>query len=77
MIVVPSIAIKEGVYKSIQMTDDHFRALYSGTPFEYFLYDSAKLGQVRSFRDEFADPDHGCDGRGDQQEERQQSLQGQ
>ena len=49
VIVVPSVAIKEGVYKSIQMTDDHFRALYSGTPFEYFLYDSAKLGQVRNF----------------------------
>ena len=49
VIVVPSIAIKEGVYKSLQMTDDHFRALYSGTPFEYFLYDSAKLGQVRNF----------------------------
>ena len=46
---VPSVAIKEGVYKSLQMTDDHFRALYSGTPFEYFLYDSAKLGQVRNF----------------------------
>ena len=49
VIVVPSIAIKEGVYKSLQMTEDHFRALYSGTPFEYFLYDSAKLGQVRNF----------------------------
>ena len=49
VIVVPSVAIKEGVYKSLQMTEDHFRALYSGTPFEYFLYDSAKLGQVRNF----------------------------
>lgn len=49
IIVVPSVAIKEGVYKSLQMTNDHFRALYSGTPFEYFLYDSAKLGQVRNF----------------------------
>ena len=49
VIVVPSVAIKEGVYKSLKMTDDHFRALYSGTPFEYFLYDSAKLGQVRNF----------------------------
>ena len=49
VIVVPSVAIKEGVYKSLQMTDDHFRALYSGVPFEYFLYDSAKLGQVRNF----------------------------
>ena len=49
VIVVPSVAIKEGVYKALQITDDHLRALYSGTPFEYFLYDSAKLGQVRNF----------------------------
>ena len=49
VIVVPSIAIKEGVYKSLQMTDDHFRTLYSGAPLEYFLYDSTKLGQVRNF----------------------------
>ena len=49
VIVVPSVAIKEGVYKSLQITDDHFRALYSGTPIEYFLYDSAKLSQVRNF----------------------------
>jgi type III restriction enzyme len=49
IIVVPSVAIKEGVYKSLQITEDHFRALYAGVPFEYFLYDSAKLGQVRNF----------------------------
>ena len=49
VIVVPSVAIKEGVYKSLQMTDDHFRAHYSGTAFEYFLYDSTKLDQVRNF----------------------------
>jgi type III restriction enzyme len=49
VIVVPSIAIKEGVYKTLQMTEDHFRALYAGTPSSYFLYDSAKLGEVRNF----------------------------
>ena len=49
VIVVPSVAIKEGVYKALQITDDHFRALYAGIPFEYFLYDSTKLGQVRNF----------------------------
>ncbi|HEX7071239.1 MAG TPA: DEAD/DEAH box helicase family protein, partial [Rhodothermales bacterium] len=49
VIVVPSIAIKEGVYKSLQITEDHFRGLYAGVPFDYFLYDSAKLGQVRNF----------------------------
>ena len=49
VIVVPSIAIKEGVYKSLQITEEHFRTLYAGIPFEYFLYDSAKLAQVRNF----------------------------
>ena len=49
VIVVPSVAIKEGVYKSLQITEDHLRSLYSGMPFNYFLYDSAKLGQVRNF----------------------------
>ena len=49
VIVVPSIAIKEGVSKSLQITEDHFRSLYSGVPFDYFPYDSAKLGQVRNF----------------------------
>ena len=49
LIVVPSVAIKEGVYKTLQITEDHFRGLYAGVPFEYFLYDSSKLGQVRNF----------------------------
>ena len=49
VIVVPSVAIKEGVYKSLQITADHFRGLYANTPFDHFLYDSAKLGQVRNF----------------------------
>jgi type III restriction enzyme len=49
VIVVPSVAIKEGVYKTLQITEEHFRSLYANTPFEYFLYDSGKLGQVRNF----------------------------
>ena len=49
VIVVPSVAIKEGVYKTLQITEDHFKALYAGQVFDYFLYDSAKLGQVRNF----------------------------
>lgn len=49
MIVVPSVAIKEGVYKSLQITEEHFKGLYAGAPFDYFLYDSNKLGQVRNF----------------------------
>ena len=49
VIVVPSVAIKEGVYKTLQITQEHFRSLYANVPFEYFLYDSSKLGQVRNF----------------------------
>jgi type III restriction enzyme len=49
VIIVPSVAIKEGVYKTLQITEEHFRALYANTPFEFFLYDSSKLGQVRNF----------------------------
>jgi type III restriction enzyme len=49
IIVVPSIAIKEGVLKSLQMTEAHFRAMYQNTPHDYFTYNSANLEQVRSF----------------------------
>lgn len=49
VIVVPSIAIKEGVYKSLQITEEHFKGIYAGVPVDFFLYDSSKLGQVRNF----------------------------
>ena len=48
-VVVPSVAIREGVAKSLDVMGPHLRALYSGTPFEHFVYDSTKLGQVRNF----------------------------
>ena len=43
------MAIKEGGYKSLQITEEHFKGLYGGVPLDYFIYDSAKLGQVRNF----------------------------
>lgn len=50
VIVVPSVAIKEGTYKTLQITQDHFEGLYpKAKGYEYFLYDSSKLGQVRNF----------------------------
>jgi type III restriction enzyme len=49
IIVVPSIAIKEGVYKSLEMTKDHFKALFDNTVYNYFFYDSSVPEQVRSF----------------------------
>ncbi|RII75641.1 type III restriction-modification system endonuclease [Pseudomonas monteilii] len=50
VIVVPSVAIKEGTYKTLKITRDHFENLYpKAKGYEYFLYDSSKPGQVRSF----------------------------
>lgn len=46
---VPSIAIREGVYKSLQITEEHFAALYDNAPCRYFIYNSAKLSDVRTF----------------------------
>jgi type III restriction enzyme len=49
VIVVPSVAIKEGVYHTIETAAEHMKGLYAGAPFDFFIYDSAKLGQVRNF----------------------------
>lgn len=49
VIVVPSIAIKEGVDKSISIMREHFRTLYDGVEMNSFTYDSARLQEVRNF----------------------------
>ena len=49
IIVIPGVAIREGVLKSIDVMKDHFRALYDNVPFDYFVYDSKRLGKVRQF----------------------------
>ena len=49
IIVVPSIAIKEGVAKSLEMTAAHFKELYENVTFDAFVYDSSKLSLVRNF----------------------------
>jgi len=49
IIVVPSIAIKEGVQKSLEITAAHFKELYENVAFDYFTYDSSKLSDVRNF----------------------------
>ncbi len=49
IIVVPSIPIKEGVYKSLQITQEHFKQLYNNVDYDFFVYDSSKPGQVRNF----------------------------
>ncbi len=49
IIVVPSIAIREGVLSSLSAMSEHFKNLYNNTPFSYFVYDSARLNNVKSF----------------------------
>lgn len=49
IIVVPSVAIREGVLKNIDITAEHFRALYSNLPFEHFVYDAKKVNRLRQF----------------------------
>jgi len=49
VIVVPSVAIREGVRKSIAQTRAHFHDLYDGVPFDAFVYDSARLDRIRDF----------------------------
>ena len=48
IIVVPSIAIREGVVKSLDIMQEHFAEEY-GKRMEYFVYDSKNLSQIESF----------------------------
>ncbi len=48
IIVVPSIAIREGVYKSFQVTQEHFAEQY-GKKIRFFIYNSSKLTELDRF----------------------------
>ena len=49
IIVVPSVAIREGVLSSIAMMKSHFRSLYDNVPFDHYVYSSKDLSKVRQF----------------------------
>ena len=50
VIVVPSIAIKEGTNKTLEITREHFEGLYpKAKGYDFFQYDSSKPGQVKGF----------------------------
>ncbi|MBF0547025.1 MAG: DEAD/DEAH box helicase family protein [Candidatus Riflebacteria bacterium] len=49
IIVVPSIAIREGVIASIKVMKDHFKVLYDNLAFDHFVYQSRDLSRVRQF----------------------------
>ena len=53
IVVVPSIAIREGVHKSFKMLEEHFMELY-GKKVRYFIYDSSNLTQIDSFSSDAA-----------------------
>ena len=48
IVVVPSVAIREGVYKSFQITQEHFAEEY-GKKIRFFIYDSARLTEIDRF----------------------------
>ena len=49
IIVVPSVAIREGVLKNLEITAEHFRALFNNVEFEHFVYDAKKVNKLRQF----------------------------
>ena len=49
IVVVPSIAIREGVYKSFQVTQEHFAEEY-GKKIRFFIYNSAQLTEIDRLR---------------------------
>jgi len=48
IVVVPSIAIREGVYKSFEMTQEHFAEEY-GKKIRFFIYNSSQLTEIDRF----------------------------
>lgn len=48
VVVVPSVAIREGTLKSIEQTKDHFLTLYN-QPVDSFVYDSKNVSRLRQF----------------------------
>jgi len=49
VIVVPSIAIREGVLKNLEITFNHFQNLYDKIPVNFEVYDSKRVSNLRNF----------------------------
>lgn len=49
VIVVPSVPIREGVLKNLQITHEHFQTLYDNIPVNYKVYDRNRISQMRGF----------------------------
>jgi len=49
VIVVPSLAIKEGVIKNLQITREYFALLYENPEMDFYVYDPRKRGSLKNF----------------------------
>ncbi len=49
IVLVPSVAIREGVIKTLNITKDHFKVLYDNVPYRFYEYISRNLSQVKAF----------------------------
>ena len=49
VVIVPSVAIREGAYKSMQTTRDYFKREYEGVTLKPFIYNSNKLYEIKDF----------------------------
>lgn len=49
IIVVPSVAIREGVKTALDLTAEHFKELYSNVPITSWIYDSRYVSRLREF----------------------------
>ena len=49
VVIVPSVAIREGAYKSMQTTRDYFKREYEGITLKPFIYNSNKLYEIKDF----------------------------
>jgi len=49
VIVVPSVAIREGALKNLEITFEHFQSLYDKVPANFEVYDSKRVSSLRNF----------------------------
>ena len=49
IIVVPSVAIREGVMASLRLTQEHFATIYGNVPVDSWVYDSRQVSRLRQF----------------------------
>jgi len=49
IVVIPSVAIKEGIIKNLQITKEHFNMLYDNPEMDFYVYDPKKRGLLKNF----------------------------